>query len=79
MTHREGQNCEHPRRHVFLLTLWQEHTDGQWRAALQPAGSTERQGFATIEYLAAYLLQLTAPGTPDPAGSDARASPDDAS
>ena len=64
--HREDQDHERPHRHVFLLALWQEYAGGPWRAALQPAGSAERRGFATIEYLAAYLLQLAAPGAPDP-------------
>jgi hypothetical protein len=33
------------------------------------AGRPERRGFATVEYLIAYLLQLTGPDGPDVEGS----------
>lgn len=72
MTQQAGQRQNEPRRHAFLLTLWQEQPDGPWRASLRPAGGAERHGFAAIEHLAAYLLRLTAPeaAMPDSGGDD---------
>jgi len=72
---REDQDHAQHRRRVFLLSLWQEQQDGPWRASLRPTSSAERRGFASIESLVAHLLELTAPGPPDIAGPDARASP----
>jgi hypothetical protein len=43
---------------VYLLSLWQETAGGPWRAALRPAGSQERIGFADLESLALFLLRL---------------------
>jgi hypothetical protein len=57
------------RKHVLLLSLWQEHPSGAWRASVQATGSSERRGFATVEYLVAYLLQLTGPDGPELEGS----------
>jgi hypothetical protein len=69
VTEGEDRNQVRPRKHVFLLSLWQEHPSGVWRASLQVAGRPERRGFATVEYLIAYLLQLTGPDGPDVEGS----------
>jgi hypothetical protein len=73
----QPEHQDQPRltRHIFLLALWQEQADGPWRASLRPAGGTDRQGFATIEELAAYLLQLAAPGVPAPNALDPDAAP----
>jgi len=65
VTHSGDQRRRDPQRHAFLLTLWQEQADGPWRAALRPADGGERQGFAAIEHLAAYLLRLTTPDAAD--------------
>ncbi len=75
MTQQTGQRQNEPRRHAFLLTLWQEQPDGPWRASLRPTGEDERLGFAAVEHLAAYLLRLTTPEAPESSGGGARASP----
>lgn len=53
-----------PRRYrVFLLRLWQAETDAGhlvWRAALEDARSGERQGFADLAQLCAFLEAQTA-------------------
>lgn len=61
MTHPEDSRPNGPRRQSFLLTLWQEQAGGPWRASLRPNDGGERQGFATVEHLAAHLLRLTTP------------------
>ena len=43
---------------VYLLSLWRETPDAPWRAALRPAGSHERIGFADLEALTLFLLRL---------------------
>jgi hypothetical protein len=43
---------------VYVLSLWRETRDAPWRAALRPAGSQERIGFADLEALALFLLRL---------------------
>jgi hypothetical protein len=45
-------------RQVYLLSLWRETPNAPWRAALRPAGSQERIGFADLEALALFLLRL---------------------
>lgn len=68
VTHGSEPRQNEPHRHAFLLMIWQEQADGPWRASLRPTVGEARQGFATIEHLAAYLLRLTAPeaAMPDP-------------
>jgi hypothetical protein len=41
----------------YLLRLWQARTGGQWiwRASLESTRGGERQGFASLEALFAYL------------------------
>ena len=54
---------EPQRYRVYLLRLWQvEGDDGLpvWRAALEDARSGERQGFADLARLCAFLEQQTA-------------------
>jgi hypothetical protein len=54
-----------PAQHqVYLLTLWRETPDVPWRAALRPAGSQARIGFADLEALALFLLRLDDNRTP---------------
>ena len=43
---------------TYLLSLWREAPGARWRAALRPAGSTERIGFADLEMLALFLMRL---------------------
>ena len=47
-----------PCRQVYVLTLWRATGATPWRAALRPAGSEERIGFADLEALALFLLRL---------------------
>lgn len=43
----------------YLLRLWRADGDKEpvWRASLEDAVSGERRGFASVEALAAFLLQ----------------------
>jgi hypothetical protein len=45
----------------YLLRLWETSEKGQrvWRASLEPPGSRQRQGFASLEALFAYLEEQT--------------------
>lgn len=52
------QDTDPARHQAYVLTLWRETADGQWRAALRRAGSQERVGFADLEALALFLLRL---------------------
>jgi hypothetical protein len=52
--------------HAGLLRLWRE--GGAWRVSLQPIGSAQRLGFASLEQLLVYLQQLTT-DTPDAPGT----------
>ena len=45
--------------HASLLRLWREGVGGRWRTSLQLAEGGERVGFADLERLFAYLLQMT--------------------
>lgn len=48
-----------PDLHTYVLRIWRAHSDGLWRCSLQAATSAERIGFASLEQLIAYLLQVT--------------------
>jgi hypothetical protein len=63
-----ANRAEHasPLTQIYILSLWRESEGTPWRAALRPAGSTERLGFADLEQLAIFLLCL----------ADGRAPPD---
>lgn len=63
-----ANRAEHasPLTQIYVLSLWREREGAPWRAALRPAGSAERIGFADLEQLAAFLLRL----------ADGRAPPD---
>lgn len=54
------QNFKSPRRFSYLLSLW--CTDGSesfnWRASLENPATGKRIGFAEIELLFAYLMDL---------------------
>jgi hypothetical protein len=45
----------------YLLRLWQVESKGQlvWRASLEDSRSGERQGFASVGALLAFLRELT--------------------
>jgi hypothetical protein len=47
----------------YLLRLWQTRQEGRlvWRASVESAHTGERQGFANLTELVAYLEQVTAP------------------
>lgn len=49
------------RRRSYLLRLWQTDNPGgpNWQASLETPGNGERIGFASLEELFAYLLDLT--------------------
>ncbi len=49
-----------PRR-SFLLRLWCSGTQGEtgWQAALEDPRTGQRVGFADLEHLFAYLMELT--------------------
>ena len=47
---------------VYLLSLWRETPGAPWRAALRPAGSEERIGFADLQALARFLVRLNDSG-----------------
>jgi hypothetical protein len=50
------KNIKNPNRISYLLRLW--HSDGQWRASLEIPGTGKRIGFANLEQLFAYLMDL---------------------
>ncbi len=58
-----------PLTQIYVLSLWRESAGAPWRAALRPAGSAERIGFASLELLAIFLLCL-ADGRAGPAGAN---------
>jgi hypothetical protein len=45
--------------HSYLLRLWQEQPDGEWRSSLQDTKTQECVAFATLSELFAYLIQET--------------------
>ena len=49
----------------FLLRLWQEGSHREWRAALQDVITGQRQHFATLEALLAFLHGQAQPNDPD--------------
>jgi hypothetical protein len=55
---------------VYLLSLWRETPGVPWRAALRPAGSEERIGFADLQALALFLLSLDEPSPRPPTAAD---------
>ena len=47
----------------YLLQLWRaEDDDGCWRARLENVETGERQGFASLEMLVAFLMKLDMEG-----------------
>jgi hypothetical protein len=65
---------ESDRYQVYLLRLWRARCQGQWewRASIESPGTGERQSFADLEQLSAYLEEqcerqvadpITVPGT----------------
>jgi hypothetical protein len=51
----------------YLLRLWETQSEGAlvWRASLESALTGERQGFASLADLIAFLEQETAPAAKD--------------
>lgn len=54
---------EPPTYHAYLLRLWQVNTEKTgatiWRASLEDPHTGTRLGFATLEHLFAYIMELT--------------------
>ena len=44
---------------AYLLRLWRENPEGTWRALLENPNSGEREGFADLAELVAYLENKT--------------------
>jgi hypothetical protein len=55
---KENLMCLH--HHVYLLRLWQTEEAGtpEWRASLEIPKTGERIGFASMEQLFAFLMDL---------------------
>ena len=71
----DGESRPAPRR-SFLLRLWCSNSEGPicWQASLEDSHTGERIGFANLELLFAYLMELTeGNGTRE---KDRRAKPD---
>ena len=65
---------EEQRRYLsYLLRLWQIESKGQlvWRASLEDARTGERQGFASIDALLAFLREQTDVVTDSPEDENA--------
>lgn len=54
----------------FLLRLWQEGSHSEWRAALQDVITGQRQHFATLDALTAFLHGQAKPNDPGCKGKD---------
>jgi len=59
MTMRKIQSAHYK---AYLLRLWREGEDGDWRAILEDAHSDSRRGFANLETLIEHLRELTEAG-----------------
>ena len=55
-TNHPVRDVEIPNRFAFLLHVW--YTAGQWRASLESLGTGKRLGFANLEQLFCYLMDL---------------------
>ncbi len=63
------QNTFHPHvnkklYHAYLLRLWctEQSGTGCWRTSLEDSHTGERIGFASLEELFAFLMELSQPG-----------------
>ena len=52
-----NKDLQSSNRVAYLLHLW--HSAGQWRASLENLETGKRLGFANLEQLFAYLMDLT--------------------
>ncbi len=57
-------NEKQHRYHAYLLRLWQESPQTDWRGSLENPRTGERQHFATVNNLIAAIVQQTQ-GDPD--------------
>jgi hypothetical protein len=67
-TNNPTKDLKSPERFSYLLHIWR--TNDQWRASLEVPGTGKRIGFANMEQLFAYLMDLiegTAESPADPA------------
>lgn len=55
-TNHPKNNLKSTHRFSYLLRLWR--SDGQWRASLEIPETGQRIGFANLEQLFAYLMDL---------------------
>lgn len=64
MNNQTGKNTnkqERPRRITFMLRMWCEDQTGRssWRVSLELPGDEKRIGFASLEEMFIYLIDLT--------------------
>jgi hypothetical protein len=52
--------------YAFLVRMWQEHPESPWRASAQNAQTGEKQMFANLEQLVAFLYAQTRTEAPPP-------------
>ena len=55
-TFHSTKDLEAPKRFAYLLHLWR--STGQWRASLESLETGKRLGFASLEQLFCYLMDL---------------------
>ena len=48
-------NTDRPEYRSFLLRMWRESADGEWRSSLQDTVSSKTYFFADLEAMAAFL------------------------
>ena len=64
---------EPERRYIsYLLRLWQIESQGQlvWQASLEDSRTGQRQGFASVDALLAFLRQVTSGAQDSGEGGD---------
>ena len=62
MNEKTPQSKNHKRRHIaYLLRLWRvgEPESSDWQASLEVPGTGKRIGFANLEQLFAFLMELS--------------------
>jgi hypothetical protein len=64
-----------PAYRAYLLRLWRT-AEGQWRASVEDAHTGERQAFASLGQLAAFLAHATGAGSDGNRAGQAGLKPD---
>jgi hypothetical protein len=65
-TNNPTKDLKSAERFSYLLHVWR--TNGQWRASLEAPGTEKRIGFANLEQLFAYLMDLIEGSAESPTG-----------